>query len=503
MFATVVSAPHRTRGVLLTVSALALWLALAPTALAADADALARDASSSVRKARNHFFAGKFQEALDEAAKADKLVEELKAANSRHRSLRRLESDLKRVKADAQKRMGASTPATGTGGKPAPAGDKLPSAVASRVKTANRWVDLGRLDRAKGDLDAIEARYAGKFPKDHPEIVALKARMASLKAKQDAVAKGEADAEKKAVEAKARVKAQSDTWLAKLNVYVEGYDTANSRANPKHLVAKRTSDTAELKRLKTLFDEATVLFAEYKKVAFPDGKAFELDRAEKTLAKTLTEFPEAYRQSLADLSAGPEEALKQMATHFARDTAWRTDPKKMPYSYPKSRVDDIAKAVAKAAASLPAGDAKAAAMKKQLAALVQENAARRQVYVERTFMRPDRFTGKELDAIKAKAVAILGKKVPDARVLRTTVISKDWTKEEVIEYEDVEKTKPVRKVRRGVTAQIAAKQGADVFLYAVHVGQQEQLDGAWGPLYGNLHQSPDRMLEKNVQRDAP
>jgi hypothetical protein len=478
-------------------------LALESMASAADADALAREASSVVRKARNHYFAGKFQEALDEAAKADKLVAELKAANPRHRSLRRLESDLKRVKADAHKRMGKSTAPATKDDTPAAAGEKLPSAVAFRVKSINRWLDLGRLDRALGEMNIIDRQYADKIPKDHPEITALRKRIAELKAKQDAAAKAEADAKEQEAERRARVKARSDAWLARLNVYVSNYDVANSRPNPKHLVAAQTSDMAELKRQKALFDEASALFAEYKKAKFPDGKTPELENAETKLARTLAEFPKAYSDSFAALTAGPEKELKQMAEHFARDAAWRADPKKMPYTYSKSRVDNLAKKVAKAAAALPAGDPKAAAMKKQVAALVEENDARRQAYVARTFMRPDRFTGKELDAIKAKALAILTKSHPDARVLRTTVISKDWTKEEVIEYEDVEETKPVRRVRRGVTAQIAAKQGTDVFLYAVHVGQQERPDGTWGPLYGNLHQTPDRMLEKNVHADAP
>jgi len=277
----------------------------------------------------------------------------------------------------------------------------------------------------------------------------------------------------------------------------------NSRANPKHLIARRTSDAAEVKHMKTLFDEATVLFAQYKKVEFPDGKTDALERAEKKLARTLSEFPELYRDNLSGLSAGAEKELERMAAYFADDSAWRTDKTKTPYSYGQSRMDELAKSVAKAIASLPPGDPKAVAMKKQLAALVDENAKRARVHVERTFMRPERFTGDDVEAIRAKAIAILTRKVPDARILRTTVISKDWTKEEVIEYEDVEKTKPVRKVRRGVTVQIATKRGADVLLYAVYVGQEEQPDGAWGPLHGNVHQAWDRMLEKNIFRDGP
>ena len=59
------------------------------------------------------------------------------------------------------------------------------------------------------------------------------------------------------------------------------------------------------------------------------------------------------------------------------------------------------------------------------------------------------------------------------------------------------------RVTRALTAQVAAKRADAVFLYTVHVAQNRQADGTWGKLYGNLHQSAEQMLEKNVNATGP
>ena len=495
--------PCRARGVLLALSGLGLLWTLGAPASGAGADTLAREASNGIRRARGRMFAGKFQEALDELAKVEKVIAQLKAADPDHRSIKRFERDLQRVRVDVQKRMPASPAQPPTKpGSAAPSG-KLPSGVAYRLKRIDQWLKSGNLGRADGLMEEIEKRYGSQIPAGHPEIKAIKARIAALKDKLDAAEKAKADAAKQEAEARAKREATSAPWLAKLNTYVSGYDTVNSRPNPKRLVAAQTGDMAELKRQKALFDEASALFAEYKKAGFPAGKTPELERAEKVLARSLAEFPEAYRKSLAALAAGPQKMLKEAAAALTHDTAWRTDPKKTPNTLSQKRLDAIAKRIAAAAASLPADDPRLAALKTQMAELVRRNAEHHRVRMARTFLIADRFKGKELAAIKAKAAELVRKSFPDAAVLRTTVISKDWHETDVVEYTDTSRTKLRRRITHGLTAQVAAKRGADVFLYAVHVAKNRRADGTWGALYGNLHQSADRMLEKNVHANAP
>ena len=269
------------------------------------------------------------------------------------------------------------------------------------------------------------------------------------------------------------------------------------------LVAATTSDMQELNRQKALYDEAVPIFAAYKKAEFPAGKTHELQQIEDSLARTLAEFPKALQQSMAMLSEGPDKQLADAASALQRDQEWRTDPKKTPYTLDEARIAAIRQGIAKLAEQVPAADPKLAELNQKLAGLVKENDERRRARAERTFMIPDRFQGEGGDAVKAKAVELVNKDFPDAQPLRTTVISQDWKEEDKVEFTDTTETAVRRRVTRSVTAQVAAKRGDQVLLYTVYVAKDRRSDGTWGPLYGNLHQTADPMLERNVPANAP
>ncbi len=56
------------------------------------------------------------------------------------------------------------------------------------------------------------------------------------------------------------------------------------------------------------------------------------------------------------------------------------------------------------------------------------------------------------------------------------------------------------RARENVTAQVAARASDGVRLITVALAQDELGNGGWGPLYGNLHQYSDPMLEENVNK---
>ena len=301
----------------------------------------------------------------------------------------------------------------------------------------------------------------------------------------------------------AAVEAGSAQWLARLNTFVKRYDSVNNRPNPKCLAAVATQDVNELRRLRKLYDEASAVFAEYRKAEFPKGKSSELKQAEDALASTLEEFPKAFDQNLGRMFDTPEAELKRWTEYLAKRTAWRTDRKEMPDFIMERDLDAVRKGIARLAALVPADHPRLAALNRGLAALVMENEARRQARAERTYMLPDRFKGKGKAAIKAKAQELVRKAAPAARALRTTVISADWKEESGWEWTDTTKTKRRFRTTRSVTAQVAAKAEGRVLLYTVYVAKDRRTDNTWGALYGNLHQTADRMAEANVHKTGP
>ena len=118
---------------------------------------------------------------------------------------------------------------------------------------------------------------------------------------------------------------------------------------------------------------------------------------------------------------------------------------------------------------------------------------------EARLMIPDAFKGQELDMLKTTAAEFLRKEHPDAKVLRTTIISKDWSEERQWEYTDTSKTAIRYRITQSVTAQIAGKRGNDVFLYTIHIAKDQRSDGSWGALYGHV-MFTDPMLGENVKK---
>ena len=120
-------------------------------------------------------------------------------------------------------------------------------------------------------------------------------------------------------------------------------------------------------------------------------------------------------------------------------------------------------------------------------------------------MTPDKYKGKDLAAVKAKAKEALLAKHKDVKVLRQTVISSDWKElSEVIRVRDASRSRDVLRVRvtRHLTVQIAGQRGQKVFLYTLDVSREMRMDGSLSGLRSHL-MFTDRMLPENVNRDAP
>ena len=511
------------RGWLMAMAA--ALVACAASAWAADATALCREADKMVRDSERKMFGRNYDEAAASLAKAEELIQQAKAADPQSSRVKSVEKKFERQKAQLAKRMGGAKPTTTrptTPGKKPPAGDKLPGFVTSRLKRANASLDQAEaslkdesltpkrradhvargLSSAEQFMAVIHKDYGDQIPAGHPDVKAADDRVAAVKATLAALNKTVAGAEATADAAKAEARALADAWLAKLNPFIasrgqEGHDPK------KHFIAGGTVDVKELLHRLAVYNEASAVFAEYQKAGFPAGKPDDLAAVERDLGYRLKSFPEQLKGSMKSLAEAASKQIDDTAAFFARDKEWRTDPKKEPYVLSAGRVADLRRPLDIYKGAAGAKDPKVVALEAKLAAIVTENDARRKIGTQRTYMIPDRFKGAETAALKAKAAELVTAKVQGARILRTTVISADWKEERTTEWTDTTKSAVRHRITRSVTAQVAGKVGGQALLYTVYLAQDRKADGTWGPLYGNLHQGADPMLEANVHKSGP
>ena len=182
-----------------------------------------------------------------------------------------------------------------------------------------------------------------------------------------------------------------------------------------------------------------------------------------------------------------------------QETKARNAGEEKPLLLPRSMVQGIQKAIFALDAATSGEDSRLQAFNERLADIEQRGVNLRRLGVERTVMLPDAFGGQEIEELKTKAAEFLHKEYADAQVLRTTIISEDWTENQQWEYTDTTKSAVRYRITRSVTAQIAGKRGDEVFLYTLDISKDQQSDGSWSALYGHV-MFIDPMLEENVNK---
>jgi len=490
--------------------------------LAQDANALAKDVNKELRESQNLVFNGKLEEAQKHLDEAAKLIEKIKALDPNFNQLKSLEDKYAKQKKELDKRLGKTEKAETAPPAEKPAGEspagKLPGGVTHRFEEIDRLLQKGDqvltgatagsddwkvstlesvLAEANGVIAELQRIYGDQIPPDNPEMKAQQDKIAEFEKKVQTF-KGEAAGKKEqAAKAQELQKAQAQEWLAKIKPYITGSGQPDYDEK-KYLIAGGTADVMELERRKKIYAEAAAVFAEYQKAEFPGGKTDQLTQAEKDLAYALKTFSDGYKTSVAGFFTKAQEQLDQAAQWLAQQEA-KDDGKTQPLLLEKDIVPNITKLINTAAATVPNDDPKVADLRNKLADVEARAGKLRELYKERTLMTPDKFKGEELETIKAQAAEFLKKEYPDATVLRTTVISADWKEEDVEEYTDTTQTAIRHRLTRSVTAQIAGKQGNDVFLYTLDVSKDKRTDGSWGELYGHV-MFRDPMLEKNVEK---
>jgi hypothetical protein len=507
--------------ILVLLLGLGLVLTFQMSVLAQDVKTLAKEADKAIRNSQRAMFNSKFEEAQKELEKAADLIEQIKAADPDFAQLKTLQSKYEKQKKDLEKRLPKETPAKPDSGtqpeQSTTQADKLPGGVTSRLKNIDRTLERGNqvltkdvsddwkmkagediLNQVNGLMEEIINRYGDQFKPDHPEVKARQDGIAELQNKLEQFKAGVAERQGQAAQAEAQQEALSKEWLDKIKPYVTGLGKPGYDEN-KHL-GSGTDNVDELVQQKAIYTEAKALFDEYQQVEFPHGKTQELELAEKDFVRALKGFEKGYQETLERFATRISEPLDRAEQWLTEQEAKaQSEGEKKPVYLHRNVIQEITNGIFALEAATAGEDSRLQAFNERLANIEKRAEKLRQLGVERTVMIPDKFKGQEIDTLKTKAAEFLHKEYSDANVLRTTIISDDWTEERVWEYTDTTKTAVRYRITQSVTAQIAGKRGNEVFLYTIHIAKNQRSDGSWGELYGHV-MFIDPMLEENVNK---
>ncbi len=514
------------RGTLLLVLSMTMASFFAPAecARAQDANAIAKEVNTELAAAQRVFFSGKYQEALTQVEAIEGKLEKLRAQNAAHPSLKSLETRCRKLRQDIEKRLqrpdaagaggGAAEGQAGAAGAAGAAGQEaaLPAAAArcireldAALEKARRALERegnaeGKVSQARYEMQAadsfwsdLEAKYPAALA--HADAVAAKGRLAAMYEQIAAAEAGLAAEQARQAQAAGQTAADSATWIAKLGPYVA--HAGESGHDPeKEFISGYTEEAAEMKKRMRLFAEASAAFAEFRASGLAGGGSDELQQIEKELAWRLESFRTELDGAVARNLEEAEAEVKRCAEFLAANEARCADGQTKPYLLQKDILPDLMKKVAWIE-NLRPGDSRAAGLKAGIEELNAAQSRWRERFIESTVMLPEQYAGEDAQLLRDKAEAVVKEQFVDAEVLRVLVISPDWEEESALEFTDTTHSALRYRVTRSVTVQVAARRGAECFLYTVYVGKDRQSDGAFGPLMGHV-MFTDRMLEENV-----
>ncbi len=502
----------------------------------AGADDLAKQADKIIRNAEKMMYSGKNAEAdalLNEAAA---LIEQGKAEDPTNKKILQTEKKFTRLRTSVDKKLGKTESSASSSEQKLPpkpqskampsesaapaaaakasSGNKLPSGVKKRLKDIDRLLDQAerytskdaknakyKLQQAGELFEEIEKNYSGQFDPANPDFAATKNRFNELSGKAEEQGAAESKAEADAAAAKAAQEQQSAEWVTKFRAYLsytgqEGCDPA------KTVFVPGTSEPEKFADAQKRYEAFKAFYAEYKKTEFPNGKTFQLeDLADKEAPLRLKSFEEGFASRVASLTGDAEKAIDAAMAQLEKDNGWKSDKAIKPNLVDHKWMTSIRETTEKVIAALPESDPKRKEIQAKFEALVAKDKENRQIRKERTFMTPDRYAGSDIGELKKKAEDLVkNNKKEGGDPLRCTIISENWQEQTVEEWTDTTKTARRRRTTRSITAQVAAKTADGVRLITVALAEDKQSDGSWGPLYGNLHQYSDLMLESNVNK---
>lgn len=501
----------------------------------AGADDLAKQADKIIREAERTMFNGKNTEADALLSEASTLIDQGKAEDLNNKRILQVEKNLLRVQQNVDKKLGRTAKSfssesnlppqpqpkamTSKASEPSvvattASGGKLPGGVKKRLQdisghlnNAERYASSDyrnaqyKLKQAAELFGEIEKSYGGQFDPKHPDFAAVQTRYVELSGKVAEQGAVEAESKIAATEGKVAMERQSAEWIAGFREYLS-YPGQEGHNSAKLVFVPGTSEPEKFTDAQKRFAAFNAFYEAYKKTEFPDGKTWELeDLAENQAPLRLKDFTAEFASRVESVSGEAGTGIDAAMRQLEKDNEWRTDNKVKPNLVDHKWMMSIRESTQNVIAALGESDPKAKEIQLKFDTLVAKDKEHRQIRKERTFMTPDRYAGSDIDQLKKKAEELVEKnKKEGGEPLRCTITSENWQEQTVEEWADTSKTSWVRRTTRNITGQVAARTSDGVRLITVALAKDQQRDGSWGALYGNLHQDSDPMMESNVDK---
>ena len=361
----------------------------------------------------------------------------------------------------------------------------------SKIETAN-----AAAAEARAGMQEIARRYAGKYSPEHPDIVAMQNRIAALEATAGGRAEARQQDQAAAQRLAAAAGAASGDWLARLKPFVDGMGRPGYDAT-RHLVPSATQEAGEMQKRLGIYAVASAALADYRRADLGAMETDELRQVASDLDLALRQFGESCvryaDQDLAEAAARIGELERFVREQDAKIAAAE------PALFPERSALEHAQAVLDRARGLVGrDDPRMTALVSRLDALRRADVRLRAARAADTRMRPDAYAGGDAEALKRFAEQVVSRAQPGVRLLRTALVSPDWTEESAIEWTDTTRTALRHRTTRRMTAQVAGRLNATTRLFTVDVSQDRLSGGAWGPTAGHV-MFTDPMLEENVK----
>lgn len=503
----------------------------------AGADDLAKQADKTIRDAERKMFSGDNAEADRLLKEAAALIDQGKAEDPNNSRIMSVDKKFDRVRKAVDKKLGNSGTASSSSSGPAlpakpqskvlPSGSSasgstvktaaeaaLPGGVKKRLRDITRSLDQAEryVDRDAGNaayklkeaaelFDEIGTMYKGQFDPAHPDFASVQTRYDDLTARVGEQAAAETKAKADAAGSKAAMESQSAEWVSRFRGYLS-YPGQEGH-NPDTLVfVPGTSEPEKFEDARKRYDAFKQVYEEYRKTDFPNGKTWALeDLADREAPLRLKDVEEGFASRVSSIAEVAESDIDSAMRQLERETGWKSDKTLKPNLLDHKWMTSISEKTRQVSTALGESDPRNKNIQAQFNALVEKDREHRRIRMERTFMTPDRYSGSDIAELKKKAESLVQKDTKEGGTpLRSTIISENWKEETVDEWTDTTKTTWRRRTTRSMTAQVAARTSDGVRLITVALAQDKQSNGGWGPLYGNLHQYSDPMLEENVNR---
>lgn len=476
-----------------------------------------RDVDKNMRSAERAFFAGKIQEASDllKTAEEEAATISQSGENAEKNKIKRLQGRLEKLRQKVDKRLadsqGATGPATAVSAAAGGGGDsELPSYVVNKVDTINGQLDIAfdsvaagkagsaknRIDDIRQQIDRARSSYK-KYSGAEPLFAKLDERYTEL---EEAIGKLESDqaGQKAAAEqAQADQQAASAVWLEKLKPFATGLGQPGYDPE-KYFVGGYTAEKDEMAKRTQIYGELQTVLAEYRAGGPGDKATDELQRVLRELEYNIKSFNESSTNMAGQYLSEATQKLAHLDARTNQEVA-KIGSGQLPLPMSDFALKDFLRVFESARGLLGENDPQIQALQQQYEQVLAKNGKIGAARVAETRMMGDAFDGSELAELKATTQEVLTKAQPGVEILRTTIISKDWQEESVIEWTDTSRSALRHRVTWSVSAQIAGKLNGEVKLYTLFIVKDRRSDGSWGALHGHV-MFTDPILEENVNK---